>query len=170
MPRIGQYGSRPIHVANTGGGWQATCKIPPGLEAGWHNAALRTSGSGFSAPLRIGIDMVMAARRAARPAGDLRLARVADGKSFEDRRIRVGQDSAISVWAAGLPEDVSLPGIRVRLDGTELPAIWMEGAAGNSPRQINALLPAGLEAGPAVVSLAAADLESDLVDVELYRN
>jgi tRNA (mo5U34)-methyltransferase len=165
MPRIGAYGSRPIHVAATGGGWQATCKIPPGLEPGWHKASLRTAGSVFSAPARIAIDMDLEARRLRRPAGDFRLTRVADGKSFEDLRIRAGDDSAISVWACVDTEDV-----RVRLDGTDLPAIWIEPARGDAPRQINALLPAGLETGSAVISVVAGDRESDPVAVELYRS
>jgi tRNA (mo5U34)-methyltransferase len=167
MPRIGGFGSRPIHVANTGGGWQATCKIPPGLEPGWHEAALRTAGSGFSAPVRIGIDLDAGTRRGRSSGGSFRLARVTDGKSFEDLRIRVGDDSAISVWAdvEGKRSD-----LRVRLDGTDLPAIWVAPPDGNAPRQINALLPAGLESGPAVVTLAAGGRESEPVHVELYRN
>ena len=170
MPRIGGYGSRPIHVAGAGGGWQATCKIPPGLAPGWQDAELRTSGSEFGKPVRIGVDMSAEARRTASGSGDLKLVRVADGKSFEDLRIRVGEDSAISVWACIDTDDVSL-----RLDGTDLPAIWIEPTSGdaptqiNAPRQINAVLPAGLEAGPAVVSLIAGGRESEPVAVELYR-
>ncbi len=164
MPLIGPFGSRPIHVAGAGGGWQATCKIPPGLRPGWYGAALRTSQSGFSAPVRIGIDLDAETRRRSASAGDFKLTRVADGKSFESRRIRVGNDSAISVWAAVEDDE-----IRVRLDGTELPAIWVEPGSGAAPRQINALLPAGLEPGAAVVSLRAGNRESEPVQVELVE-
>ncbi|HVW86725.1 MAG TPA: class I SAM-dependent methyltransferase, partial [Bryobacteraceae bacterium] len=31
FPQIGEFGSRPIHVTGSAGGWQATCKLPPGL-------------------------------------------------------------------------------------------------------------------------------------------
>jgi tRNA (mo5U34)-methyltransferase len=168
MPSIGPYGSRPIHVARTGGGWQATCKIPPGLESGWHDAVIRTARSGLSAAVRIPIDLDLAARRArTAPAGNLRLTRVADGKSFEDLRIRVGEDGAISVWAAGLPANTDLSSLRVRLDGADLPAIWL--APEGDSRQINALLPAGLEPGSVVITVAIHALESDPVTVELYR-
>jgi hypothetical protein len=163
MPQIGEFGSRPIHVANTGGGWQATCKIPPGLEPGWYNAVIRTQNSLFSAPVRIGIDLDAETRRQSHSVGSFPLTRVADGKSFEDLRIRVGDDSAISVWADVQGE---LSDLCVRLDGTDLPAIW---ASENAPRQINALLPAGLEAGPAVVTLIAGSRESYPVPIELYR-
>ena len=167
MPRIGPYGARPIYVAPSGGGWQATCKIPPGLGAGWHEATLRTEHSGFAASVLIAIDLDPADRRARRgPSSETRLTRVTDGKNFEDLRIRVGQDSAISVWAAGLPADITLPEIRLRLDGTELPAIWISPAS--ETRQINALLPAGLEPGAAMVSLAVKGRESEPVEVVLY--
>jgi hypothetical protein len=171
MPQIGPFGSRPIHVANTGvantgGGWQATCKIPPGLEPGWHNAQLRTAQSPFSAPVRIGIDLDPETRKQSHSTGDFPLTRVADGKVFEDLRVRVGDDSAISVWAA-VPGE--LAELRVRLDGTDLPAIWAAPPNGASPRQINALLPAGLEPGRAVVTLIAGSRESEPAQIELYR-
>ena len=168
MARIGPYGARPIYVAQTGGGWQATCKVPPGLDAGWHEARLRTANSSFGAPVRIGIDMDITARRVRSGASSgVRLTRVADGKSFEDLRIRVGEDSAISVWGMGLPPDVGLSDIRVRLDGSELPAIWISSPDSDN-RQINALLPAGLEAGFAMVSVAVRGGESEAVEVQLH--
>lgn len=164
MPRIGPFGSRPIHVAHTGGGWQATCKIPPGLESGWYNATLRTPRSAESAPVRIGID----AEYTPHPhAQGIRLTHVADGKTFENLSIRVGEGSAISVWAAGLPGAMDRTRLRIRLNGTELPAIWL---APDAPqRQINALLPAGLEPGPAVVTLAVDGRETEPVAIQLHK-
>jgi tRNA (mo5U34)-methyltransferase len=166
FPQIGNYGSRPIHVACSGGGWQATCKLPPGLGAGWHSAVLRTSGSAPSAPLRIGIDTP---NWDAQIDAGLRLTRVADGKTFESKRIRVGDDSAISVWVAGLPAKTTAAEVRVRLNGTHLPAIWLAPPDGDAPRQVNALLPAGIEPGSARVSLAYADGESEAVEIELHN-
>ncbi|MGD1069200.1 MAG: methyltransferase domain-containing protein [Bryobacteraceae bacterium] len=166
FPQIGDYGSRPIHVARSGGGWQATCKLPPGLGSGWHNAMLRTSRSEFSAPLRIGIDDP---RWDACVDPGLRLTRLADGKTFESKRIRVGDDSAISVWVAGLPAQTTLADVCVRLNGTDLPAIWLAPADGDAPRQINALLPAGIEPSVARVSLAFGAAESESVEIELHN-
>jgi len=164
FPEIGPFGSRPIHVASAGVGWQATCKLPPGLGAGWHDAVLSVEGSSRTPPLRIGVDLSHAERRdwPARPLGPMRLKSVADGKTFEAGRVRVGPDSAVTAWAEDFPE--SAP-IVVRLNGTDLPVIWRDPRTG----QINALLPAGLEPGPAVVSLAANGEETSRVNVELYR-
>ncbi len=172
FPRIGEYGSRPIHVTRTGGGWQATCKLPPGLPAGWHDAMLRTCRSVFSPPLRIAIDIPRELRnwRGACPDASLRLTRVADGKTFESRRVRAGDDAAISVWVAGLPVHATAAEVRIRLDGTDLPAIWAAPPNGDAPRQINALLPAGLERGAAYVSLAYADRETESVEIDIHTN
>jgi tRNA (mo5U34)-methyltransferase len=162
---IGGFGARPIHVARAGAGWYATCKLPPGLSAGWHDASLGVEGSGISAPLRIGIDVQTS------PAGPLhptiRLTRVADGKSFEDGRIRVGENSALSLWAAGLADNVSNAEARIRLNGTDLPVIWIAPANGGAPRQMNALLPAGLQPGAASVTLVIENMETETVNIEL---
>ncbi len=165
FPQIGPFGSRPIHVANTGAGSQATCKLPPGLNAGWHNSTLRVADGGPSAPLRIGIDIPDEARKhwTAQPPADFRLASIADGKTFETGRVRVGKDSAITAWCAGRP---AWADIRIRLNGTDLPAIWHDPCTG----QINALLPAGLEPGTAGVSLVAGGRETEPLEVELYRS
>jgi tRNA (mo5U34)-methyltransferase len=165
LPQIGSFGSRPIHVANTGGGWQATCKLPPGLEAGWHDASLRVANSAPSRPLRIAVDIPEDNRRHWRtqaPA-DFRLTSVADGKTFEAGRVRIGKDAAITAWSAGLRFFTDLC---IRLNGTDLPAIWHDATTG----QINALLPAGLEPGLARVSLVSLDRETEPLEVELYRS
>ncbi len=165
FPQIGPFGSRPIYVANTGGGWQATCRLPPGLDAGWHDASLRVADSASRKPLRIGVDITEDQRKRwqARTSSDFHLASVADGKTFESGRVRVGKDTAITAWCAGRP---ALADIRIRLNGTDLPAIWHDPGTG----QINALLPAGLEPGTARVSLVADDRETEPLEVELYRS
>ena len=113
--------------------------MPPGLDAGWHIAQLRVESSRYSLPLQIGVDTKT---WQAAITSDLEIARLADGKTFESKRIRVGDDSAISVWVAGLPPETTLTEVRIRLNGTDLPAIWLAPPDGPS-RQINALLPRG---------------------------
>jgi uncharacterized protein (TIGR03437 family) len=87
---------------------------------------------------------------------------VADGKSFEKGRVRVGPDTAITVWTRGLR---SFEDLRVRLNGTDLPAVWHDAVTG----QVNALLPAGLEPGRARASVVAGEMESAPVEFELSR-
>jgi uncharacterized protein (TIGR03437 family) len=97
----------------------------------------------------------------ARISPEIRLASVADGKTFESGRVRVGRDTAITAWSRGLRQFAD---IRIRLNGSDLPAIWHDASTG----QINALLPAGLEPGVARVSLVAGDRETEALDVELH--
>ncbi|HVY94523.1 MAG TPA: hypothetical protein VHA14_17295, partial [Bryobacteraceae bacterium] len=165
-PEVGGYGSRPLYVAKAGGGWQVSFKLPPGLGAGWHAARLRVAGSRSSAAVQIGIDVQ---GRAWRPAGmaGLRVTRIGDGKTFESNRVRVGEESAISIWVAGLPASAREEEIRVRLNGTDLPAIWL--APDGDSRQVNALLPAGLATGTADVSVVYGPLETALHEIELVR-
>ncbi|MEP6716435.1 MAG: DUF1698 domain-containing protein [Terriglobia bacterium] len=163
-PRIGSFASRPIHVTGTGSGWQATCKLPPGIGAGWHNASLSVSGSGMSAPVRMAVDVAAPPATPVHP--NVRITRVTDGITFEDNRVRVGEGSAISVWANNLGGSH----VSIRLNGTDLPAIWTAPAGNHEPRQINALLPAGLTPGPAVVALFYEDMETPPVPVELWQS
>ena len=163
-PEIGGYGARPLYVAEAGGGWQASCKIPPGLNPGWHNVRLRVENSRYTPPLRIGVDTQQWQPAA---TSNLEITRIADGKIFESNRIRAGEDSAISVWIAGLPVDATNFDLRVRLNGTDLPVIWLEPEA--ATRQLNALLPAGLEPGHATITVVFKETETRPVAAELYR-
>jgi hypothetical protein len=161
-PEIGGFGIRPLYVAQTGGGWQASCKIPPGLNPGWHNARLRVEGSRYSPPLQIGIETPTW-----QPAvtSNLEIARIADGKIFESNRIRIGIDSAISVWIAGLPTEATAAQLRIRLNGTDLPVIWLAPEA--PTRQLNAVLPAGLKPGKAEITVLFNETETRPAQAEL---
>jgi hypothetical protein len=59
--------------------------------------------------------------------------------------------------------------IRVRLNGTDLPAIWLAPGDGDAPRQVNALLPAGMEPASAQVSIVYGERESAAVGIELHN-
>jgi tRNA (mo5U34)-methyltransferase len=167
-PQIGPYGSRPIDVARCGGGWQAACKLPTGLAAGPHEAKIRTCDSAHSVPVRIVIGSARGGLETP-VSSALRLIRVADGTTLESGRVRVGENSGMSVWAAGLPADAGRARIRLRLNGTDLPANWLAPANGEEPRQINAALPSGLEPGMVTVSLVFNGEQSAPLTVELVR-
>ena len=167
-PQIGPYGSRPIDVARCGGGWQAACKLPPSLAPGPHDVKIRTANSPYSAPVRIVLGGVPAVcETAASPT--LRLIRVADGATLETGRVRVGENSGMSAWAAGLPADAGRTAIRLRLNGTDLPANWLAQPNGEEARQINAALPSGLDPGTAAVALVFRGEESAPITIELVR-
>ena len=126
---------------------------------------LRVEGSRWSRPLRIGIDSPL---WQVTGTSTLEITRVADGRTFESRRVQVGGGSAISVWVAGLPAQTTAEDVSIRLNGSDLPAVWL--APNHAARQINALLPAGLEPDDADVSVVFRETESRAIAVELYRS
>ncbi len=168
LPQVGEYGSRPIEVVRCGGGWQAACKLPPGLPPGPHAAKIRTAGSGYSVPVQIVIGPARPTDVGA-ASSTLRLTRVADGATLESGRVRVGENTGMSAWATGLPDGAARAAIRLRLNGTDLPSNWVAAPNGEEPRQINAALPSGLEPGAAVVTLVFNGEESAPVALELVR-
>jgi len=169
FPEFGPYGSRPVHIHNTGGdGWHAVCKLPPGLDAGWHEVRMRLRASAMSNTVRIGIDVPDEERRFAAPVSkEVRIQLVTDGRTWDRFRIRAGADSCVSLWVAGLPDPCDKSDVRVLWNGTDLPAIYVSGHDREGLSQVNALLPSGMRAGRAEVSLAYAGLISEAVAVEL---
>jgi hypothetical protein len=171
FPRIGPYGSHPVFLQSTGGdGWHVNCKLPPGLVPGWHPATLRTTGSSWANPVRIGVDLSAEERRRrpARPEGcDIRIAIVTDGKTWERNLVHTGLQSCISLWVSGLPEEAARDGIAVWLDGDDLPAVFLSEPDPQGLRQINAMLPSGAQPGDYSVSAAFGGAISPSVPVKL---
>jgi tRNA (mo5U34)-methyltransferase len=157
-PQIGPYGSHPVFLQSTGGdGWHVNCKLPPGLAPGWHPATLRTKDSPWANPVRIGVDLTAGQRRE-RPTpaavDAIRIAIVTDGKTWERNLVHTGLGSCISLWVSGLPEDAARDGIAVWLDGDQLPAVFLSEPDPQGLRQINAMLPSGVQPGDYSVSAA----------------
>jgi uncharacterized protein (TIGR03437 family) len=97
-----------------------------------------------------------------------RIQSVTDGKTFERGRVRVGQGSAVSLWVQGLPAGAEVADIRVRLNGSDLPAIWVEPPGEGNARQVNAVLPPGIPPGTARVSIVVGGHESVAQSLELH--
>ena len=169
FPEVSGFGVQPMRIGPSDGGWQGTFGLPPGLRPGWHDFTLRVAGSGPSRPVRIAVDVPDEACRywPAEASNNLRIQSITDGKTFERWRVRVGEDSAISVWVQGLPGSVDAGEIRLRLNGTDLPAIWLEPAGGGA-RQVNAVVPPGVAPGEARVSVVLGSRESAARGIELH--
>jgi len=171
FPRVGPYGTHPVFLESTGGdGWQVNCKLPPGLERGWHAATLRTTGSAWANPVRIGVDLSDEQRR--QPphldkVSGIRIAIVTDGRTWERNLVHTGVDSCISLWVSGLPEGAVRDGIAVWLAGDHLPAVFLSEADPQGLRQINAMLPAGTQPGDYSVSVSFGETAAAPVPVRL---
>jgi uncharacterized protein (TIGR03437 family) len=106
-------------------------------------------------------------RSAAVASGDLRIRLVTDGRTWERYRVHVGMDSCVSLWASGLPEDCDRSQVRVRLNGTDMPAVFVSSPDAEGATQVNALLPCRLQPGPVSIMLVSGDVESPPVEADL---
>jgi tRNA (mo5U34)-methyltransferase len=170
FPEIGRYGSRPVYINSTGGdGWQINCKLPLGLGAGWHEARVRVRDTAWSNAVRIGVDVPESERRAAAaaPSASLRIQLVTDGKTWERYRVHTGTGACVSLWVEGLPDPCDRATVRVRLNGDDLPAIYVSSHDREGLTQVNALLPTGVPPGEAKVTLIHDSKESAEIVLEL---
>ncbi len=167
----GPYGARPVDLtAISADGWLATCKLPPGLRAQWHDVRLRVARSPFSNAIRIPVDLSFDQRRMAEPlplSGELGIELVTDGRTWDRWKVKTGADSCLSIWARGIPDDCYAGQIRIRLDCADLAAIFVSAAAPDGLKQINAMLPSGVLPGKTSVTLICKDAASEQVEIEL---
>jgi tRNA (mo5U34)-methyltransferase len=171
MPAIGPFGSHPVFFQSTGGdGWQVNCKLPPGLAPGWHEATVRTAGSGWGNRVRIGIDLSDEDRRPlTTPSGasKLHIATATDGRTWERNLVHGGLHSCISLWASGIPEQAVKDDITVWLGIHDLPAVFLSEPDSQGLRQINAMLPAGSQPGDYLVAIGCGQAVSEPISVRL---
>ncbi|HTS46365.1 MAG TPA: methyltransferase domain-containing protein [Bryobacteraceae bacterium] len=172
FPETGGYGSRPLKVASAGpDGWEVVFKLPPGLEPGWQPARLRVRDSAWSNTVLLALDVDHQQRRertVARGDPGLEIHDASDGRTWERNLVRMGSDASITLWARGLggrgKQDVC-----VRLDGFDIPVVYIGGPDAKGLVQINALIPSGFPAGIATVNVASAGSVSPPRRVELVR-
>jgi hypothetical protein len=174
-PEVGGYGSRPVKVVSAGpGGWETVFKLPPGLEAGWPAVRLRVRDSAYSNTIRLGLDVNREQRRqralASPNSPGFEIDEAMDGKTWERNLIRRGQHAWISVWVRGLPSGASKPEICVRFDGYDLPSEYVGKPDAAGLTQVNALIPSGIAPGVVDINVAAGNLVTPPVQVELVAD
>jgi hypothetical protein len=168
FPQIGEYGSRPALVRNTGqDGWHAIVKLPPGLSPGWHEVKIRVRDSAASNIVRIGIGVPASERHPTTVENGIEIKSVGDGRTWERNQVRMRPDACISLWVLGLPPACSAADVIVRLSGNDLPSLFVSEADSAGLRQINALVPPGVRAGKTSVSIAVGSSIAEPVYLEI---
>jgi tRNA (mo5U34)-methyltransferase len=167
---VGPYACRPVGVRSIGGtGWQANCKLPPGLARGWFDVRMALENGPWSNSARIPVDLSRQERRVAGTVSEaLEVAGVTDGKTYEVNRVRVGVESCVSMWVRGLPADAVKAEVALRLDGTDLPAVYLSAPDDRGFVQVNATLPPSMEAGEYSIAVWVRGVESRAATIELY--
>jgi len=126
---VGEFGVRGIHVSSLdSGAWQVNFKLPPGLEAGWHDVTVRVDGGPASNSKRIAVDL---------PAGTsgIKITAVADGTTWQPNSLDLRRGNVLVLWVVGLPENADRANVRVLLGGQRLPVVFAGGG------QVNAEVP-----------------------------
>jgi tRNA (mo5U34)-methyltransferase len=167
--RVGRYGARPAAVrTDVGTAWQANCKLPLGLAPGWHDIAVAIRDSEWSNCVRIAVDLPRE-KRISLTSAAFEISIVCDGRTWERNQVRAGIDSCVSAWVTGLPDGVRRNEVSFRLDGTDLPACFVTPLDDESgTKQINALVPAGLDRGEYQLTVRCRGEESRAVRLELF--
>jgi tRNA (mo5U34)-methyltransferase len=167
--QVGEFACRPVGVRNIGGpGWQANCKLPLGLSKGWFDVKVAIKRGAWSNRLRIPVDLSRQERRVLPETfGDLEIAGVTDGKTYESNRVHLGADSAVSIWVRGMPAGADKSDVTARLDGTDLPAVYLSAPDDRGFVQINAMLPPQLEPGEYMIAVTLRGSESRAVSIKL---
>ncbi len=171
--RVGPYGTRPAGVRNIENTWQANCKLPLGLAPGWHDVSIALRDSKFSSPARIPVDLAREARVERAAEGTFKIEIVCDGRTWERKQVRAGLGASVSAWVSGLPDGIRRSDASFRLDGTDLPASFVtavdcESGEEQGMKQINAMIPAGLERGEYQLTVRFRGEESPVIKIELF--
>ena len=172
FPEIGGYAAPPVLLNGTGSnGWHAIVKLPAGITPGRHEIRMRVRGSAYSNPVRIGVDVdeEEPTRRTVATSADsgFRIEGATDGKTWDPYRVHHGPDACISLWVHGLPDECRAADVRVRLGGNDLPCVFLSEPDPAGLRQVNALLPLGLEPGKLDVNVTVGDVVTPPIEVEI---
>jgi hypothetical protein len=167
--QVGPYGARPAGVRSSEGVCQANCKLPLGLTPGWHEVSVAVRDGGWSSKMRIAVDVPRAQRLSQTFSNAIKISAVHDGRTWEADQVRTGYGSCVSTWATGIPDGIPMTDVAVRLDGTDIPACFVSPLDDEKgAKQVNALVPSGLERGEYQLSLRYRDEESRPVRIELF--
>ncbi len=157
LPEVGGLAIEPIYVGRTeDDGWQANCKLPPGLARGWHEVRLRTAGSAFSDPVQIAVDEERSTPR----ADNLKIEIVADGKTWERNQVRLSADSCVSIWLSGAPQNAERDDMRAKLGEMDLLVVFLSSPGEQNRRQINARVPENFPPGEYSLSVECAGTQA----------
>jgi hypothetical protein len=166
---VGPYACAPVGVRSSGStGWLVNCKLPPGASHGWFDVRIALNNSTWSNAARIPVDLSRNERRAPGTISDaLEIAGVTDGKTYETHRVRLGPECSVSMWVRGVPADAVKREVTLRLDGADLPAVYLSALDERGNVQINAMLPPRMEPGEYSIAIALRGVESRPATIEL---
>lgn len=167
--QVGPYGVRPAATRSLDDKRQANCKLPLGLAPGWHDVSVAVRNSAWSGKMRIAVDVPREQRRSRTFSTAIEIVNAQDGRTWEFNRVRTGYGSCVTAWVSGIPDGTPMSDVALRLDGSDMPACYV--APVNEHRgfkQVNAMVPAGMDPGEYHLSVRCRDEESRPITIELF--
>lgn len=162
QPEVGGLGAAASSVVKGREGlWLCTCKLPPGLDAGWHSVRVRTEDSEWSNALRIAIDIP-------EHAAEIEITAACDGIDWTPGSFSL-RHRRFSLWVRGLPENVDLANVKVELDGQRHSVAFVGPADAAGLRQINVLADARVGPGRCRVQAEFGGVRSPEFEIEALR-
>ena len=160
-PEVGGFGVRPLKIARADSkSWNVNFKLPPGLDAGWHNVHLRIRDSQRSNEKRIAVDL--------RPeVGAIVITGVADGCTWKPNELDFKRGDVIAIWVRGLPRNADVNNVKVFLNSTRLSIVHVGSLGADRITQVNAIVPNLLGAGSVQMRIEALGSSSTAVTLEL---
>lgn len=156
---VGPFHIAPVSLAQRDGAWQATFKIPPGLERGWNEVRIRTVQSGWSNSCRIAIDLPVRVE-------SLAVTGAADGRTWAASEVQLGPDAVLALWVEGLPENRDHANLHIQLGEHRLEADSIGPWEAGKAAQVNVRLPEEVTAGTYPLTVTAGEVISRPVTIE----
>ena len=160
-PEVGGFGVPAITIRlDPSGKTHFSCRLPPGLGAGWHEVRLRTRNSEFGSPRRIAVGLPV--------KGLPVIAAISDGLTWGAGEIQRNQDGVgyLSVWVHGLGENCDRNNVRVYLGDSRLPVEYVSEQKGGM-WQVNAIAAASFDDGDYAVTVRYGSAESPAKPVRI---
>lgn len=136
-----------------------SCRLPPGLDAGWYDVRLRTSKSGFSSSHKIAVGIP--------PGGAPTIRAACDGLLWsENHVVRDAGPGYLTLWVSGLADNCDKDNVRIYVDDHRLPVEYISQPQ-DGVWQINTTLDSSIGDGEFFVTVRFGSAESGAVKVSV---
>jgi hypothetical protein len=164
-PEVGGYGSPALNLKDEGGARHVTFRLPPGLDAGWHEVRLRTANSSFSNAIQIAVDVPV-------EPGNVRIRAISDGVTWSSTEISIIPEDGcgyLTLWVEGLSRNSDRNNVHVFCDDRRLRIAFISASYASGAWQINAIVPDQIGVGEKTVRIECAGITAEPVTVMIRR-
>ena len=138
---VGAYDAPTLWAGRADGCWQVNAILPPGLKAGWHQVRCRLSGTDYSAPLEIAVDVPL-------DCDGMEIFTVCDSSTWTVGSAGGTAGSNLSFYVSGLPKNADCNNVGASWGRRQLMIEYVGPLRKDGLRQINAVVAQDIPSGP----------------------